>query len=129
MKTLIISDIHLGSPLVDKKVEMMNLIKLDEYDTIILNGDIFDVWEDSFIDIYLSHLDFVGLLQRLSKEKTIYFIMGNHDAHIIEIKNLFPNIIVLHELLIDEDIPIEISIFGQNLKAPIEKKLSLNVIE
>jgi len=106
MKTLVISDIHLGSPLVDNKLELMRLIKLDEYDTIILNGDIFDVWEESFDNILLGNFDFVKLIQRLSLEKTIYFIMGNHDPHISEIKKVFPDIIVLTELIIDEDILI-----------------------
>ncbi len=106
MKTLVISDIHLGSPLVDKKLEIMNLMKLEKYDIIVLNGDIFDVWEDSFNNILLANLDLVKLLHRLSKEKTVYFIMGNHDPHIIEIEKLFPDIVVLHELLIDEDILI-----------------------
>ena len=106
MKTLVISDVHLGSPLVDKKLEIMNLMKLEKYDTIVLNGDIFDVWEDSFNDILLANLDFVKLLHRLSKEKTVYFIMGNHDPHMIEVEKLFPDIVVLRELLIDEDILI-----------------------
>jgi len=106
MKTLIISDIHLGSPLVDKKNEVMNLMKLNKYDTIILNGDIFDVWEESFDNILLANFDFIKLLQKLSLDKTIYFIMGNHDPYISEIKKIFPEMIVLNELLIDEDILI-----------------------
>lgn len=106
MKTLVISDIHLGSPLVDKKLEIMNLMKLEEYDTIVLNGDIFDVWEESFDNIILDNFDFVQLIKKLAKEKTIFFIMGNHDPHMIEIEKLFPNVAVLRELLIDEDIII-----------------------
>jgi len=106
MKTLVISDIHLGSPLVDKKLEIMNLMKREEYDTIVLNGDIFDVWEEPFNDILSTNFDFSILLHKLSKEKIVYFIMGNHDPHMIEIENLYPNIVVLRELLIDEDIII-----------------------
>jgi UDP-2,3-diacylglucosamine pyrophosphatase LpxH len=106
MKTLIISDIHLGSPLVDKKTELMNLMKLDIYDTIILNGDIFDVWEKSFDNILLANFDFVNLLKKISSKKIVYFLLGNHDPHISEIEKVFPNIVVLKELLIDEDILI-----------------------
>jgi len=102
MKTLAISDIHLGSPLVDKKLEIMNLIKSNKYDTIVLNGDIFDIWEKPFNKILLDNLDFVKLLHRVSKEKTVYFIVGNHDPYIIEIENLFPDMKVLRELKIDD---------------------------
>jgi len=102
MKTLVISDIHLGSPLVDRKLELMNLMKLNKYDTIVLNGDIFDIWEKSFNKILIENLDFVKLLHRLSKEKTVYFIVGNHDPYIIEIEKLFPNMKVLRELKIDD---------------------------
>ncbi len=106
MKTLVISDIHLGSPLVDKKLEVMNLMKSDEYDTIILNGDIFDIWEKSFDEILSDNWDFIKLLNKLSKEKTVYFIIGNHDPHIIEVENLLRDVFVLRSLLIDEDILI-----------------------
>jgi UDP-2,3-diacylglucosamine pyrophosphatase LpxH len=106
MKSLVVSDVHLGSPLVDKKLEVMNLMKQDVYDTIILNGDIFDIWEGDFNDIMLNNLDFVKLLHRLSKTKTVYYIMGNHDPHIIEVSRFFPDIIVLRELLIDDNILI-----------------------
>lgn len=106
MKTLVISDIHFGSPLLDKKIEIMDLMKSDEYDTIVLNGDIFDIWEDQFEDIILKNFDFVELMHKLSIDKTMYFIMGNHDPYISEIKKMFPDILVLNELLIDEDILI-----------------------
>jgi len=102
MKTLVISDIHLGSPLVDKKLEIMNLMKSNKYDTIVLNGDIFDIWEDSFNKILLANLDFVKLLHKLSKEKTVYYVMGNHDPYMLEIEKLFPDTIVVNEIKIDD---------------------------
>jgi UDP-2,3-diacylglucosamine pyrophosphatase LpxH len=102
MKTLVISDIHLGSPLVDKKLELMNLMKSEEYDTIVLNGDIFDIWEKHFDIIIMENFDFVKLIQSLSLTKKVYYLMGNHDPYIAEIKRLFPNVDVRKELKIDD---------------------------
>jgi UDP-2,3-diacylglucosamine pyrophosphatase LpxH len=104
MKKLVISDIHLGSPLVEKKLEIMNLMESDEYDTIILNGDIFDIWEKSFNKILLENIDFVKLVHSVCLKKTVYFIMGNHDPHMLEVMKLFPGMIVKRNLLIQDDI-------------------------
>jgi UDP-2,3-diacylglucosamine pyrophosphatase LpxH len=106
MKALVVSDIHLGSPLVDKKVQLMNLLEYNEYDVIILNGDIFDIWEKSFKQILLDNIDFVKLLHKISAEKKLYFILGNHDPHQLEIEKMFPNMIVGKNLTIFDDILI-----------------------
>lgn len=104
MKTLVISDIHLGSPLVDKVTEIMNLMESPDYDTIILNGDIFDVWEKSFNKILLENIKLVKLIHSICLIKKVYFIIGNHDPHMIEIQKFFPDMIVVKSLLVDDDV-------------------------
>lgn len=102
MTTLVISDIHLGSPLFVKKNSLIKLLKSTAYDKIILNGDIFDVWEKKFNDILLDNFDIIKTLQVESKIKNIYFIVGNHDSDPEEIKKVFPFITVLNKLIIDD---------------------------
>jgi len=102
MTTLVLSDIHLGSPLVNNTKSILKLMQSDKYDTIVLNGDIFDTWEDSYKDILLLNLDFVKALHKISEEKLMYFIIGNHDPDKEEIKKYFHDIVVLDQLLIDD---------------------------
>lgn len=100
--TLVLSDIHLGSPLVHNKLELNKLLESDRYDTIVLNGDIFDIWEESFNKILLDNLEFVKIIHSLSIKKTVYFIIGNHDPYISEVKRLFPGMRVLDRLYLDD---------------------------
>jgi len=101
MKTLVLSDIHLGSPLVNKKLEIVKLLKSNEFDTIILNGDIFDIWEESFEGILSDNPYIVKTLKHKSKIKDIYWVIGNHDPNIDEILKIFPDIKVVHKLKMD----------------------------
>ncbi len=56
MKILFLSDLHLGSPLFRRKAEILNILK-DEYDKIIVVGDLLDVWYKSAYDIYRENED------------------------------------------------------------------------
>ena len=104
MMTLVISDLHIGSPLFTKKTEVLELIKSIEYKTIIFNGDIFDIWEDSIDDIASNNFNFINEINEESKLKTMIFIMGNHDPDISIIKRIFPYMNVVKQLQYNKDI-------------------------
>jgi UDP-2,3-diacylglucosamine pyrophosphatase LpxH len=106
MKTLVLSDVHLGSPLVTNKLELIALIRSSKYDRIVLNGDIFDTWEQTFFSIILNNFDFVQSLKEVSKEKLIYYIMGNHDPDKKDLQKTFPDIVFSEKIKLNGDVLI-----------------------
>jgi len=79
MRTLIISDVHIGSKGCND-IELIDLLKKEKYDRLILVGDIIDGW------LFKKYKKFTGdqtkLIRRLlkiSKKKEIIWIAGNHD--------------------------------------------------
>lgn len=92
MKTLFMSDFHIGSPLFKYK-NLIEVITSSEFDEIYLLGDIFDVWGKKFYKIVNENKDFIKILNDLSKTKKIFFVKGNHDPSIEELNRIFPDII------------------------------------
>ena len=80
-KTVIISDLHLGTP--DAKIDqLMDFLKNITYDKIILNGDIFDVWHIRLSSKWIrKHTKFARLiLKKIEEGKVeVVYIRGNHD--------------------------------------------------
>ncbi len=60
MNVLVLSDLHLGSPLFNKTKEIMDLIRSDKYGSIILNGDILDGLLSGTSDILDELTDGIG---------------------------------------------------------------------
>jgi len=74
---LVVSDIHLGSP-VCKVKQITSVLKNEKYDTLIINGDLLD---NKYIGRYKkSHWRVLSIIRRLSKKKKVILIKGNHDA-------------------------------------------------
>lgn len=96
MDVVIISDLHLGSPLFNKKHDFLRLIKSPNYKVVILNGDVIDIWENKLEKIYDSNSNIIDEINLISKDKKVVYIKGNHDPEIKEIKNLFPNCQVIN---------------------------------
>ena len=86
---ILISDIHLGSPLlkVDLLIDFLtHLLKKKSLKTLIINGDFIDnanfCWPDK-------HWQVIDLLDRLQQSGVdIKYIVGNHDRLIAHNKNL-----------------------------------------
>ena len=75
--TLVISDIHLGSPVCKVKA-LVRVLKNEKYNHLIINGDLFD---NKNIDRYKkSHWKALFILRKIAKKKKITFIVGNHDV-------------------------------------------------
>lgn len=80
-KTIVLSDIHLGSN-ASKAKEALTFLKHHTCDTLILNGDIIDGWQlKRGAEWKKAHSNFFKkVLQMSVKDKTdIIYIRGNHD--------------------------------------------------
>jgi len=93
MKTLIISDLHIGSKGC-KTEEILELLKDESFDRYILVGDIIDGWLfKKYKKFSYQHARVIRRLLKLSKHKEIIWISGNHDEFLrkytpIEIGNI-----------------------------------------
>jgi UDP-2,3-diacylglucosamine pyrophosphatase LpxH len=76
---LVLSDIHLGTYGCHAK-ELLHYLKSVKPKTVILNGDIIDIWQFSKRYWPKSHMKVVKhLMGWMSKGMKIYYIPGNHD--------------------------------------------------
>jgi UDP-2,3-diacylglucosamine pyrophosphatase LpxH len=76
---LVLSDVHLGTYGCHAK-ELLHYLKSIKPKTVILNGDIIDIWQFSKRYWPKSHMKIVKhLMGWMSKGVKIYYITGNHD--------------------------------------------------
>jgi len=79
MKTLVISDVHIGSKGC-KAEEVLKLLKDESFERYILVGDIIDGWLFvKYRKFTYDHARVIRRLLKLSKNKEIIWIAGNHD--------------------------------------------------
>jgi UDP-2,3-diacylglucosamine pyrophosphatase LpxH len=82
LKTLIISDLHIGSKGCQTE-EILNLLSDDSYKRYILVGDIIDGWLfTKYKKFSYEHTRVIRRLLKLSKNKEIIWISGNHDEFV-----------------------------------------------
>lgn len=76
---VVISDVHLGTYGCRAK-ELLHYLKSINPKTIILNGDIIDIWQFSKRYWPKSHMKVVKhIMHWISKGKKVYYVTGNHD--------------------------------------------------
>ena len=76
---LVLSDIHLGTYGCHAK-ELLCYLKSIKPKTVILNGDIIDIWQFSKRYWPKSHMKVIKhLMHWMSKGVKIYYVTGNHD--------------------------------------------------
>jgi len=76
---LVISDVHLGTYGCHAK-ELLRYLKSIKPKTVILNGDIIDIWQFSKSYFPKSHMKVIKLFMNwLSKGMKMYYVTGNHD--------------------------------------------------
>jgi UDP-2,3-diacylglucosamine pyrophosphatase LpxH len=79
MKTLVISDTHIGSKGCQTDL-ILELLKDNSYERYILVGDIIDGWLfTKYKKFSYDHARVIRRLLKLSKNKEIIWISGNHD--------------------------------------------------
>jgi UDP-2,3-diacylglucosamine pyrophosphatase LpxH len=76
---VVISDIHLGT-YGCKAPELLNYLRSIKPKTLILNGDIIDIWQFSKRYFPKSHLKIMKYITTLlTRGTTVHYITGNHD--------------------------------------------------
>ena len=76
---LVLSDVHLGTYGCHAK-ELLHYLKTVKPKTIILNGDIIDIWQFSKRYWPKSHMKVVKhIMHWVSKGVKVYYVTGNHD--------------------------------------------------
>ncbi len=76
---LVLSDVHLGTYGCHAK-ELLRYLKSINPKTVVLNGDIIDIWQFSKRYWPKSHMKVIKVLMNwVSKGKRTYYITGNHD--------------------------------------------------
>lgn len=79
IEILVLSDIHLGTYGCHAK-ELLHYLKSIKPKTVILNGDIIDIWQFSKRYWPKSHMKVVKLIMEwMSKGTRIWYVTGNHD--------------------------------------------------
>ena len=79
VEILVLSDIHLGTYGCNAK-QLLRYLKSVNPKTVILNGDIIDMWQFSKRYWPASHMKIIKHLMHLIEKKvTIYYVTGNHD--------------------------------------------------
>ena len=76
MKAIVISDVHIGSPYCQDAEFLKFLENFPEDHELIMNGDIVDFWHADFSPSHQATLD---ALRKLSYERKVVWVHGNHD--------------------------------------------------
>jgi UDP-2,3-diacylglucosamine pyrophosphatase LpxH len=83
--TLIVSDVHLGSPLAMAR-ELHHLLSTSTFNRLILLGDIFS--DLNFRRLTSEHWKVISLIRKLSNPKRnveVVWVEGNHDADLTQV--------------------------------------------
>lgn len=87
MNYMVLSDIHIGASTLKNELAITELILQEEYDKIILNGDIVDMWAYKYKEAIKSST-IIEALNTISKP--IVWVRGNHDARITYSQGIIP---------------------------------------
>ena len=84
-KCIVVSDVHLGTEDSnrDKFTEFIENLG-DDVERLVLLGDIFDFWRRDPVGVLLENIDMVQKLLSLEPEINVFFVVGNHDFHLIQ---------------------------------------------
>jgi UDP-2,3-diacylglucosamine pyrophosphatase LpxH len=98
-RTIIISDIHLGSKY-SRANNVIEFLKGNSCETLILNGDIIDGWALKRGSTWSNdHMRCLIKILKISKKTNIYWIRGNHDDFLYDfIPYSFGNITLLESM-------------------------------
>jgi UDP-2,3-diacylglucosamine pyrophosphatase LpxH len=84
-KCVVVSDVHLGT----EDSNRGNFADFIEYlgtdvESLVLLGDIFDLWRRDPVGVLLENIDIVHKLLSLEPRINVFFVVGNHDFHLIK---------------------------------------------
>lgn len=92
MRTVILGDVHLGSPLC-RSGQLLEMLRKVHFDRLILNGDIFD--DLNFRRLKDRHWAVLNELRLLQDRCEVIWICGNHDGSPEALKRLLGVSVVL----------------------------------
>ena len=88
VEIVVVSDVHLGT-YGSRAIELVNYLESINPKTLVLNGDIIDIWQFSKHYFPESHMRVVKAIMSLLTEGTIvYYVTGNHDEMLRKFKGL-----------------------------------------
>jgi UDP-2,3-diacylglucosamine pyrophosphatase LpxH len=104
VELLVLSDIHLGT-YGCHAVELVRYLKSVRPKTLVLNGDIIDMWQFSKNYFPASHMAVLKeILRMLSHGSVVYYITGNHDEMLRKFAGLnFGNLTIDNKLVLHLD--------------------------
>ena len=84
MKThiLVVSDIHVGSP-VSRAKELIELLEKVEFDILLIDGDLFN--DLAFTRLTKEDWKLLSYLRKLTKHARVIWVKGNHDDPVAEV--------------------------------------------
>ncbi len=90
MRTVIISDLHLGHPHA-RVGPLLSLLTTANYDRLVLNGDVTD--HLNFHNFPATHLILIDVLRDIARKRSLLLILGNHDAPTLAHSHLVPRLL------------------------------------
>jgi UDP-2,3-diacylglucosamine pyrophosphatase LpxH len=57
----------------------------------VLLGDIVEMWHRDAAGVFLENWEMVGILKELKKKINVHWVAGNHDYHLLKLKNRAPH--------------------------------------
>ncbi|GAF01614.1 UDP-2,3-diacylglucosamine diphosphatase [Saccharicrinis fermentans] len=104
MNTVVISDMHLGTRSCKAK-ELLGYLKSVQPQTLVLNGDVIDIWQFSKSYFPKSHLKVIRqIIKMMEQGTTVYYIVGNHDEALRRFVGLsIGNLFVVNKVLLNMD--------------------------
>ncbi|GGH03435.1 UDP-2,3-diacylglucosamine hydrolase [Polaribacter pacificus] len=104
VELVVISDVHLGTFGCSAQ-NLLNYLKTIKPKTLILNGDIIDIWQFNKRYFPKSHLKVVQhIMQLITSGTKVYYITGNHDEMLRKFKGFrMGSFEIVNKLVLDLD--------------------------
>ena len=86
VELVVISDAHLGT-YGSRAAELVAYLKSIDPETLVLNGDIIDIWQFSKRYFPVAHMEVLkSIASMLTNGTKVYYITGNHDEMLRKFK-------------------------------------------
>jgi UDP-2,3-diacylglucosamine pyrophosphatase LpxH len=104
VEVVVLSDVHLGTSGC-QAVELLKYLKSIRPGTLVLNGDIVDIWQFRKRYFPKSHLKLIKHIIGLASDKcTVYYITGNHDEMFRKFSGMkIGKLRILNDLILELD--------------------------
>lgn len=104
VEIVVISDVHLGT-YGSKAEALLNYLESIDPQTLILNGDIIDIWQFSKHYFPNKHMKVIQhLTSLLLEDKKVYYVTGNHDEMLRKFKGFkLGNFEIVNKVVLELD--------------------------